>query len=239
MFVKGTFRPAERTARSWRLWNMKPSLAHLSPTVLAFAAALAASLSVFALSGAGLQGEPIPLLPALGGAAGEVAANLSGPDRRRAPAPAAARIPTRPVLVSTVRATAPRAVSHRAHRTHHARPRVPVVRPVPTPPVTVAAPAPPPAPAQAPAAPVSAPAPQPASVPKGKGKAPGHAHAGKTTVAGTNRHRNGRAGGHSPEHHRGLPPGQAKKEPAAPPKAKGGGPPAEHGGSNDHKGDKK
>jgi hypothetical protein len=197
---------------------MKPPFAHLSPTLLACAAAIAVALSVFLLSGAGSQGGPVPLLPALG-AAGGVAVNLGTRDDRSAPTPAAARVPTAPpVLVPTAPALAPHPAARRVHRVHHARARAGrrVVRHAPSSPVQVAVSAP------APPTPVSAP--QPVSAPKGKGK----------TLA----HRHGHARGHSPGHHQGLPPGQAKKLPAAPPKAKGGGPPPDHGG-NGRKGDKK
>jgi hypothetical protein len=199
---------------------MKPPFAHLPPTLLACAAAIAVALSVFLLSGAGSQGKPIPLLPALGGAAGGVAVNLGIRDDRSAPTPAAARVPTAPpVLVPTAPALAPHPAAHRVHRVHHARARggSRVVRHAPPSPVQVAVSAP------APATPVSAP--RPVSVPKSKGKTLGQRH--------------GHARGHSPGNHQGLPPGQAKKPPAAPPKAKGGGPPADHGGGNGRKGDKK
>ena len=93
--------------------------------------------------------------------------------------------------------------------------------------------------APAPTTPVAAP--QVNSVPKGKAKTDGrgHGHVGKPAVAGARRDANGHAHRRSPGHHQGLPPGQAKKPRAAPPKAKGGGPPADHGGGNGRKGDKK
>lgn len=59
---------------------MKPALAHLSPTVpAAFATAVAISLSGFLLASAGVQGEPVPLLPAVGDVAGSVIADLPTP----------------------------------------------------------------------------------------------------------------------------------------------------------------
>jgi hypothetical protein len=195
---------------------MKPPFAHLSPTLLACAAAIAVSLAVFLLSGAGSQGKPIPLLPALGGAAGSLAVGPATPARGRASKPATRSVFTaQPVLVPTAQVTASRLAAHRVHRAHRARARV--VRRAPPSPVQVAVSAP------APTTPVSAP--QPVSVPRSKGNTLGHRH--------------GHARGHSPGHHQGLPPGQAKKLPAAPPKAKGGGPPADHGGGNGRKGDKK
>jgi hypothetical protein len=210
---------------------MKPPFAHLSPTLAAIAAGIALSLSVFLLSGAGLQGAPIPLLPALGGAADRVAVDLATPAHERASAPARTTVSiAQPFLVPTARVTAPLSAAHKVHRARHARARV--VRHTPPSPVQVAVSAPAPTPVAAP---------QVISVPKGKAKAHGHrpGHAGKPAVAGAFRHGNGHAHGHSPGHRQGRPPGQAKKAPAAPPKAKGGGPPAEHGGGSGHKGDKK
>jgi hypothetical protein len=212
---------------------MKPPFAHLSPTLLALAAAIAVSLSVFLMSGAGLQGAPIPLLPALGGAAGSVAVDLATRAQARASAPARTTVSSaKRVPVSTTHVRAPRPAAHRVHRANHARARV--VRHAPPSPLHIAVSAP------APTTPAAAP--QVISVPKGKAKAHGHRHgqAGKPSAdAGAPRHGNGRALGPFPEHHQGLPPGQAKKVPAAPPKGKGGGPPADHGGDNGHKGDKK
>jgi hypothetical protein len=232
---------------------MKSSLAHLSPTVLAFGAAIGLSLSLFLLLGAGLQGEAVPLLPALGSAARSVDMTPSNPTEQSAPTPASPISTARPLLAPATSEPASHPAVHSVPPTHHARARVRgrvvrPARPAPTPaaPVAVAAPAP--------ATPVSAP--QPVSAPKGKTKALGHqhGHAAKAPVAGAPAHGNGHARGHSPEHQQKTPPGQAKKAPAAPlhapaapapPKAKGGGPPAEHGGGNGnnggngHKGDKK
>ena len=232
---------------------MKSSLAHLSPTVLAFGAAIGLSLSLFLLSGVGLQGGAIPLLPALGGEPESVAAKPLVHHRRTAPA-ATAVSATQPVFVpGTV--TAPRPAAPRAHHpVRHARARVrvrarpQVVRPAPTPQAPVAV--------VAPTTPVTAP--QPVRAPRGKAKALGHqrGHFARAPVTGAlargngqaPAHGNGHARGHSPEHHQRVPPGQAKEArttppaaPAAPPKAKGGGPPADHGGGNGngHKGGKK
>jgi hypothetical protein len=236
---------------------MKSSLAHLSPTVLAFGAAIGLSLSLFLLSGAGFQGEAVPLLPALGSAARSVDMTPA-PTHRSAPTQTAAPVSTAPPApVSALPAPTPHPTVHRVHQVHHARARArgPVIRPArpaPTPqaPVAVAAPAP----APAPATPVSAP--QPVSAPKGKAKALGHqrGHAAKAPVAAAPVNGNGHRRAHLPGHHQKTPSGEAKKAPAAPPnapaapappKAKGGGPPAEHGGGNGnnggngHKGDKK
>jgi len=87
---------------------MKPSFAHLSPTPLAFAAAIAVSLSVFLLSGAGSQRTPTPLLPALGSAVGGVAVNLATRDDRSASASVATTLPTAPpVLLAPAPASRP------------------------------------------------------------------------------------------------------------------------------------
>jgi hypothetical protein len=219
---------------------MKSSLAHLSPTVLAFGAAIGLSLSLFLLSGAGLQGGAIPLLPALGGAAGSVDMTPpSAPTDRNAPAPAASPISAAlQPLAPALPAPTSHPVVHRVHRVHHApaRARDRVVRPArpattPPAPVAVAAPAPS----------TSVSAPQPVRGPRGKAKALGHqhGHAARPSAAGTPTHGNGHTRRHSPEHHQGLPPGQAKKAPSAPPKAKGGGAPADHSGGNGDKGGKK
>lgn len=223
---------------------MKSSLAHLSPTVLAFGAAIGISLSVFLLSGAGLQGEAIPLLPALGSAARSVDVTPSTATQQSARTPAASPVFTAPpALALDVPAPTLHPTVHRVGRAHHARAHgrsrvVRPARPAPTPPAPVAVAAP------APATPVSAP--QPVSAP-GKGKALGHqhAHAAKASVTGAPARAKSHARGRSPEHHHGLPTGQAKKAPAAPAKVKGGGPPADHGGGNGnnggngHKGGKK
>jgi hypothetical protein len=219
---------------------MKSSLAHSSPTVIAFGAAIGLSLSLLLLSGAGLQGDATPLLPALGSAARSV--NLTppaAPDHRSAPTPGPTPVFTAPPsLASSVSTPTSHPVVHRVNRVHHAPAHARVVRPArpaaaPAPPVAIPAPA------------LSTPdaAPQPVRAPRGNGKALGHqrGHAAKAAVtAPAHRnapaHGNGHARGHSPEHHPGVPRGQAKKAPAAPTKAKGGGPPADHGGGNGNNG---
>lgn len=215
---------------------MKSSLAHLSPTVVAFGAAIGLSLSLFLLSGAGLQGGAIPLLPALGGATRSVDLALpSAPTDQGAQTTAVSPISAAlPSLAPTFPAPTRQPVVHRAHPIHHApaHARARGVRPAPTPPAPVAVAAP------APTTPVSAP--QPVRAPRGKAKALGHQHhAAGPTAAGTPVHGNGHARGHSPDHHQGLPAGQAKTAPAAPTKGKGGGPPADHGVGNSHQGGKK
>jgi hypothetical protein len=213
---------------------MKPPFVHLSPTVLAsFAAAISISLSLFLLPGAAVQGEPIPLLPAIGGAAGSVAAHLETPARKhhspRARAGssvqviAAAAVPVRQVAV-------PRSALHKVHRPHRTHPaRTRVVRHAPPAPVRVTTPV------------TSR---QFFNTSKAKGKAAGHRHKPKPAAGvGAAGKGHGKALGHSKDHPRGTPPGQAKKAPkapmAAPLKSNGGGPPADHGGGNGHKGGKK
>ena len=62
--------------------------AHLSPTVPAiFVAAMGITLSVFLLHGAWVQGEPTPLLAAVGGTAGRVVADLPATVDHRASKP--------------------------------------------------------------------------------------------------------------------------------------------------------
>lgn len=108
---------------------MKLPFAHLSQTAVAtLAAAIAISLSIVLLSGAGRQGQAVPLLPALGGAADRVAAELQSPAHERAAEP---RRTAPPVQVRAPVAFTPSVVTQRpakhtappAHRT-----RAPVVR---------------------------------------------------------------------------------------------------------------
>ncbi|HSC49061.1 MAG TPA: hypothetical protein VLD16_02265 [Gaiellaceae bacterium] len=160
---------------------MKPPYAHVSRTALVVVAAAGSVwLSAFFLPGSGLQ--PVPLLPALGGAAGNVVAASLPHAKKRTPAaalrptrPAAApvRVPVTPVFVphAVQPRPAPRVVPrHRAHRPHApAAPKRP-------PPVQAATPAP----AVATVASV-------ASTPAPRGKAVGwhrkHDHATATSVA--------------------------------------------------------
>lgn len=215
---------------------MKPALAHRSPAVpAAFATAAAISLSGFLLAGAGFQGEPAPLLPAVGSAAGRVFAELPGAPPKRIPEPVtqAAGFTTLAAIPTQDFAPQPRAEVSKPHRVH--RPAPAVRRGAPA---RVAAPVP-----------VPRATPIPTLVfpktPEAKGKARGHsdshahAHALNPSV-GTHVHAHDKALGH----HRGLPPGHAKKAPAAPHPAQAppkvtGGPPADHGGGNGHNGGKK
>ena len=226
--VRRTVPPADNSM-------MKPALAHRSPTVpAAFATAVAISLSGFLLAGAGSQGEPAPLLPAVGSAAGRVFAELPGAAPKRIPEPVtrAAGSNTLAAIPTQDFAPQPRAEVSKARRVHRLAPAIRRAAPA-----RVPAPAPPPR-----ATPI------PTRVfpktPEAKGKARGqshsHAHAhALNPSAGTHVHGHDKALGH----HRGLPPGHAKKPPAAPHPARAppntGGPPADHGGGNGHNGGKK
>jgi hypothetical protein len=216
---------------------MKPPFGHASQTALAaLAAAASIWLSVFVLPGAGVQ--PIPLLPSIGGAAGRIAASVETPTKTHAPAPHrtvfSAPVLARPVastrsVVAQPLVTQPRVVHQKrpAHRVHARRPQ-----PRPSAPVQAAAPAPIPASTAA----VSQTA---AGPPMAKGKAKGHTHsnaaASRVRVSAKGRG-HGKARGHSPEHHKGPPPGRAKKAaaPQAPPTSHGQGP-----GDQGHGGGKK
>src|SRR4029450_13742956 len=152
--------PAERTASTPPRQNMKSPLAHLSPTVLAFGAAIGVSLSVYLLSGAALQGEAIPLLPALRGAAESVAVDFGTSENNRRVTPAKTGVSrAQPAVVPTAHPVAAPPTAHRAQPGHHARPRARAraARPAPSPQVRV------PVSAPAPGTPAPAPAPQPVS----------------------------------------------------------------------------
>jgi len=233
MFGEAAFALSERPEPD-DMESMKPPFAHLSPTVLAaFAAGTSISLSLFLLPGAGGQGEPIPLLPAIGGAAGSVAANLGTSAHKPRTTQTTVRSSAHANLAPAVpvkQVAALRAPVHKVHRPYRTRPvRARAVRHTPPAPVRVTAPAT---------------TRQFFSTPKAKGKGHGHRHANKPATgirSGGSGH--GKALGHSKDHQRVRPPGQAKKVPtapaAAPPKSNGGGPPADHGGGNGHKGGKK
>jgi hypothetical protein len=109
---------------------MKLPFAHLSQTAVAtLAAAIAISLSIVLLSGAGRQGQAVPLLPALGGAVNQVAAGLESPGHAGATQPrgtARAPVQVHAPVAFTPSVGATRPVKHPAHRVH--RTRAPVVR---------------------------------------------------------------------------------------------------------------
>ncbi len=210
--------------------NMKPAFAQLSPTVPAtFAAAIGISLSVFLLPGLGVQGEPTPLLPGIGGAAGRVAADLRATANERASEPVGKAASSAQLVATRTEHFVPqrRQAATKAHRVHR-RARTGVVRRAPSAPVQVAAPA-------APATPVttrrffSTP-----TTAKGKARGHGHGH----TLKPTARASAPRALGRSSEHHHGLPPGNTKKAPTASSPAPATSPKA-NGGGNGHKGGKK
>ena len=187
------------------------AFAHLSPTVPAIlVAAMGMTLSVFLLHGAWVQGEPTPLLAAVGGAAGRVVADLPATVKHRA------SVPVRKVATPAQLAATPFAhvVPRRQHAATNAS-RVPrragigVARRAPS------------------AAPQATSAAQPAtqvttdrSFTKAPDKARGHGHGhGQKSAADArapSAHGHGKAFGHSSEHHHGLPPGHAKQAPAAP-----------------------
>jgi hypothetical protein len=109
---------------------MKLPFAHLSQTAVAtLTAAIAISLSIVLLSGAGRQGQAVPLLPALGGAVNQVAAGLESPGHAGATQPrltARAPVQVHAPVAFTPSVGATRPVKHPAHRVH--RTRAPVVR---------------------------------------------------------------------------------------------------------------
>ena len=219
---------------------MKPAFAHLAPTVpVAFAAAMGIALSIFLLPGAGVQGEPTPLLAVIGGAAGRVAADLPVPVKQHVSKPVRKAVtPARPVVTRSEasaplrRPAAARTHGARTHRTQrHTRARV--AQPAPSGPVQAAAPS-------TSATPVATRRPfgNPSSArsrSRGHGLARGLKPAPGTQAPHARGHGKAKALGHSSEHHGGLPPGQAKKakapttQPPAP-----ASPAKSHGGGNGH-----
>jgi hypothetical protein len=233
MFGEVAFALRERSTRA-DYSNMKPAFAHLSPTVPAtFALAIGISLSVFLLLGVGDPGEPTPLLPAIGGAVGRVAADLSATANDRASEPvgktafSAQLVATRTVHFVLQRRQA-------ATKTHRVRARTGVVQRAPSAPMQVAAPA-------APATPVTT-SRFFSTLTTARGKARGHGHgrALKPTTGATapRVHGHGKASGRSSEHHHGLAPGHRKKAPTASSPAPVT-PPKVNGDGNGHKGGKK
>lgn len=148
---------------------MKKTFARLVPTLPAsVAAAIGVSLSLVLLHGVGVQGEATPLLPAAGGAAGRVPANLPAPTKKRAAQPLRKSVAsTRPTAEASVHIQSPQ-------RTPVA---TVVVRRTPVAPVRVTAP-PAPAVPGTPGPPVSHP-----GKAKGKTRDHGRGHPVKT-IAG-------------------------------------------------------
>lgn len=211
---------------------MKPPLAHVSQTALAaLAAGIAIWLSVFVLPGAGGQAQPIPLLPAIGGAAGGVVAAFEAPSHQvSTPRPRPTATGAHPARVTALRehVAVPRAGVHKVRRAHRAH--APVVRARRFAPKRATV-----------TAPVTS---RGFSGSRGKAKARAHSHsAGPPAWAVARGRRSGhdKARGHSHEHHRGLPPGQAKKlhAPTAPPPHATGQGTSDHGGGNGHGGGKR
>ena len=202
---------------------MKPAFAQFAPTVpLTFAAAMGIALSLFLLPGAGVSSEPTPLLAVIGGAAGRVAADLPAPVVHHASKPlGSAATPARPAVTRPAQLVPRRQQAGAAtHRTHH-RAHTRAVRPARSAPVPVQAAAP-----AAPATPVATL--RSFGNPRSKkGTSRGHAYghsralqpAAVAPAPRVNGHGKAKAPGHSSEHHGGLPPGQAKKAPTAPPPA--------------------
>ena len=233
---------------------MKPSLAHISPTLPAvLATGVAVTLSVFLLAGAEPRGEPAPLLPAIGGAAVHVIAGLPGTSQHSAPRfVARPDVPVEPVTTPAQRVAPQRqvVVSHTHRPKHHGRVRVHRAAPLPA---RVASPA-------APTPVVRRQTFRARPAPRGKARGHSHSHAhgvGPAAAAGARTHGHGNAFGHTHHTgarthghgnafghtHHGASPGHAQKAPTAPhpehvapPKANGGGPPPGHGGGNGHGG---
>jgi hypothetical protein len=194
---------------------MTPPYVNISQT--AFAALVAAGsilLALFVVPGAGVQNRPLPLLPAIGEAAGVVAAPFAAPARPAATAPRRAVVPAQ---VVARRARPPQPASA-------ARPPLPVIRP----PAAARARAPIQAPAETPL--IAQQATQP---PMGKALARGHSKApAPLAAAGTKGRGHGNAKGHSAQHHQGGRPGHDRGSTArpAPLKSRGNHAGNKHGG---------
>jgi hypothetical protein len=231
---------------------MKPSLAHLSPTLPAvLATGAAVTLSVFLLAGAEPQGAPAPLLPAIGGAAVHVVANLPGTTHRGSKDSMTPAAQAELATTSGQRAAPPHGatVSRAPRPAHQARPRVQRVTP---------------APAQV--APRTVPAPvvrrqtfQATPAPRGKARGHSHSHShggSRAAPAAAQVHGHGNALGHThhgaighsyhgtsrgPSHHGAShrhadkTSGPSHPEHATPPKTVGGSQTG-HGGGNGHGG---
>jgi hypothetical protein len=209
------------------------AFAHLSPTVPAvFVAAMGISLWVFLLPGAGVQGEPTPLLAVIGGAAGRVAADLPAIANERASEPVGKGTSSAQYVTARSQHFVPRrrTAAIDAHRVHGSA-RSGVGRRAPTAPQQTAAPA-------AAVTPVTT-SRSFTSPTTATSKTRGHGRARKSTAgAHVPTHGHGNAFGRSGEHHRGLPHGPAKKATTAPPPAPTT-PPKVNGGGNGHEGGKK
>ena len=202
------------------------AFAHLSPTVPAiFVAVMGITLSVFLLHGAWVQGEPRPLLAAVGGAAGRVVADLPATVSHRASEPVRKVASSAQLAATPPEHFVPRRqqAATNAHRVHR-RERIGVAQRAPSA-----------APQAASAAASAAQVTKDRSFARASGKARGHGHGRKWTAAARapSAHGHGNAFGRSSERHHGPPRGHAKQAPTAPTT-----PPKVHGGGNGHKGGK-
>jgi hypothetical protein len=175
---------------------MTPPIVNVSQTaVAALAAATSIWLSLFVLPGEGAQRRPLPLLPAIGEAAGAVVAPFPAPARPAATASrrtaSSVRVVPRPATPVGPAAT-PRPGTHRAH---------PVVRPGSSAPVQAAAPT------RVPAAPVVV---AQRTTGLALGKARGHGKAAPLAGVVARGRGEGKAKGHLGEHHWAAPPGHSK-----------------------------
>jgi len=213
---------------------MRPGLADFSPTVpVALAVGIGVSLSVFLLPSGVVQKGPTPVLPAFGGTAGRVVADLPVAAGRRARKVAASAPPQ--IFVAL------RPPARQARQVHRPT-RTVIVRRVPSPPVAAVPPAAPtaPVPPAAPTAPVTKT--QLFSMhPKGKahGHGRGRGRAPKAATPASVPPGRGNALGRSNERQDRVPPGQAKKasptsKPGLPPNPKGND--GENGRSNNRDG---
>ena len=232
---------------------MKPSLAHLSPTLPAVLATGAAiTLSVFLLAGAEPQGAPAPLLPAIGGAAVHVVASLPGTTHRATKAVTPPASQAELATTSGQRAVSPQGVtvSQAPRPAHHPR----VHRATPSP-------------AQVASHTVPAPVvrrqtlqatPAPRGKARGHSNRHSHSHGGRAAPAAAHLHGHGNVLGHThhgaiahshhgtsrgPSHHEAShghadrTSGPSHPEHAAPPRTVGSSP-IGHGGGNGHGGKK-
>jgi hypothetical protein len=229
MFGEVAFALAERSTVA-DYSNMKPALVHPSQTVpAAFATVLGILLVVFLLPGAGIQGEPITLSPAIGGGAGRVAADLPATASRRASEPVGGI--AFPAQLGATFVLQPRQAASDAHRVHR-RARSGAERRAPSAPVQVAAPA-------APATPLTAR--RLGASTKAKGEARGHGGGLKPAAGGQapGGHGHGKGSGGSSKHDHGPPPRHTNRAPTAPPDPAPATRPKANGGGNGGKGGKK
>jgi hypothetical protein len=201
---------------------MTPPIVNLSQTaVAALAAATSIWLALFVLPGAGVQRRPLPLLPVIGEAAGTVVAPFQAPARPAATASRRTASSVR-VVARTATPAGPAASARRGTQRAHT-----VVRTSSSAPVQAAAST------QVPAAP-SAVAQRPTGLALGRAKAHGRSKvAAMFAGVGARGRGQGKANGHSDEHHSGAPPGHGRGASAArpvPPQSTGNDGGEGHGG---------